>query len=229
MSYALAAPQSLLAAQTWGGSVGLTSDYLVRGVSRSDHDPSLQADVHFAMANGFLAGVFVSSVQVAPGEKRNAELSAFVGFSWEGQSSWRSKLVASHYTYPWNPAGSKYDYDELNADVGFSDWVTLAAMYSPNAPLYIPYRGLVAVAAKSTELNFQIPLLRKLNANAGVGFAHLSGPDGGGYSYWSLGCTYDLAPVTLTLAYVDTSYGATDLYYESAARNRWTGTIIWRF
>jgi uncharacterized protein (TIGR02001 family) len=229
VSCALAAPQSLFAAQDWGGSVGFTSDYLVRGVSRSSHDPALQGDLHFATANGFLAGVFASSVQVAPGEKRNAELSAFVGFSWEGKSLWRSKMVASHYSYPWNRAGSKYDYDEFDADVGYSDWVTLSATYSPNAPLYVPYRGLVAVAAKSAELDFQIPLLRKLNASAGVGFSHLAGADGAGYAYWSLGCAYDLAPVTLSLAYVDTSYGATDLYYESAAKNRWTATVIWRF
>ena len=201
----------------------------MRGVSRSNHDPALQGDVHFVTGSGFLAGLFTSSVEFAPGEKRNAELSGFVGFAWEGQSPWRSRAVATHYAYPWNRAGSKYDYDEFNVDVGYSNWVTLTALYSPNAPLYVQYRGLTAVAARSAELNFQLPLLRKLNANAGAGFAHLGGPDGGGYYYWSLGCTYDLAPVTLSVAYVNTSYGATDLYYEAAARNHWTATAIWRF
>ena len=226
---ALAVPRPAHATQNWGGSLGFTSDYLVRGVTRSDHNPALQADFHFATAAGFLAGISTSSVAIAPGEKRNAELSGFIGFSWEGQSPWRSRIIASHYTYPWNRAGSRYDYDEFNLDVGYSDWVTLSVLYSPNAALYVQYQGLTSVASKSTELNFQLPVLRKLHANAGVGFAHVGGPDGGGYAYWSLGCGYDLSPVTLSVAYVNTSYGATDLYYESAAVNRWTATAIFRF
>jgi uncharacterized protein (TIGR02001 family) len=226
---ALTAPLQACAAQNWGGSVGFTSDYLVRGVTRSDHDPALQADFHYASPNGFIAGIFTSSVVIAPGEKRNAELSGFLGFSWEGQSPWRSRFVASHYTYPWNPSGSRYDYDEFNADVGYADWAMLSVLYSPNAALYVQYRGLTSVASKSTELNLQTPPFHKLRANAGIGFAHLGGPDGGGYAYWSLGCAYDLAPVSLSLAYVNTSHGASDLYYESAARNRWMATAIWKF
>ena len=226
---AVAAPQSLRAAQSWGGSVGFTSDYLVRGITRSDNQPSLQGDVHFATADGFLAGAFASTVQIAPGESRNAELGAFVGFAWESGTPWHLKIVASHYSYPWNKAGSQYDYDELNVDVGYSDWITFSALYSPNAPRYLPYLGLIGVTAKSAELNFQYPLLRKLRANAGLGYERLAGPNSGGYAYWSVGVTYDLAPATLSVAYVDSSYTTTDLYYDAAAQQRWVGAVIWRF
>lgn len=226
---ALAAPQSLRAAQSWGGSVGFTSDYLVRGITRSGNQSSIQSDLHVTTASGFLAGAFASTVQIAPGESRNAELGAFVGFAWESGTPWHSKVVASHYSYPWNEAGSKYDYDEFNLDVGYSDWITLSALYSPNSPRYLPYLGLIGVTAKSAELNFQYPLVPKLRVDAGLGYEHLAGPDADGYAFWSVGLSYDLAPVTVAVALVGSSYSATELYYNAATQHRWIGSVIWRF
>jgi hypothetical protein len=68
-----------------------------------------------------------------------------------------------------------------------------------------------------------------LSAAAGVGYAHYAGPDPAGYTYWSLGAAYDLAPVSLVLSYVDTSAGAKALFYNEAAAHQWMGTVIWRF
>ncbi len=217
------------AADVWGGSLGVTSDYIVRGVSRSYDSAALQLDLHYVNSSGLVAGLFASSTRLDPGEPRDVELDAFLGFAWNAGSDWHGKILANHYAYPWNRAGNAYDYDELDADAAFQEWLDVNLVYSPNYPRYIPYRGLIGVASESAEISLQRPVVGKLSATGGVGYSYLHGPDPAGYAYWSLGATYDLAPVSLILSYVNTSAGAKALFYNAAQSNRWSGTVIWRF
>jgi len=69
------------AANEWGGSVALTSDYFVRGISRSSDHPALQLDLQYANLSGFLAGAFASNTQIDSSERRDVELSGFVGYA----------------------------------------------------------------------------------------------------------------------------------------------------
>jgi uncharacterized protein (TIGR02001 family) len=217
------------AADLWGGSLGVTSDYIVRGISRSDDKPALQLDLHYLDTSGFVAGLFASNARIDPRDPTDVELDAFLGFAWTAGQDWRGKVLASHYAYPWNYEGSGYNYDELDVETAYQDWLSAAVIYSPNAPRYVPYRGLMRVSSKSAEVSLQRPLLARLSATAGIGYSRYEGPDPTGYCYWSVGASYDLAPVSLALSYVDTSAGAKALFYNTAENGRLTGTVIWRF
>jgi uncharacterized protein (TIGR02001 family) len=227
--FSSASPLSVVAAQSWGGSVALTNDYFVRGISRSDHGAAVQADLHFASAAGLVGGLFASSVQIAPDEHRNAEVSAFLGYAWRSASPWQARIIASHYAYPWNDSGSQYDYDDLRADVDYQGWLNVSVVYSPNAPRYLPIAGLIGVSATSVEFNFTSPWHHRLAAAAGAGYSEVGGPGGAGYAYWSAGGIYDLAPLAFSLSYIGTTAAAETLYYSASARNRWAATLIWRF
>jgi len=218
-----------VAADVWGGSLGITSDYLVRGISRSNHQAALQLDVHYLDTSGFVAGLFASNTQIDPDEPRDVELDAFIGFAWSTGDDWHGKILASNYAYPWNQAGTGYDYDELDVDLAFQEWLDIGLVYSPNEPRYLPYRGLMGVTSKSAEVNLQRPVLGKLSATAGIGYSYYAGPDPAGYTYWSAGAAFDLAPVSLALSYVNSTAGAKTLFYNDAAAGRWIGTVIWRF
>jgi uncharacterized protein (TIGR02001 family) len=218
-----------LAADTWGGSIALTSDYFVRGITRSNNQPALQLDLHYVDSSGFIAGLFASNTQIDPYEPRDAELNGYLGFTWTASADWHGRILAGYYAYPWNAFGSRYNYGELDLDIGYQDWVDVGVSYSPDAPRYLPYGGLVGVSARSAELNLQHTVFRKLSATAGVGYYDMGGPEGTGYVYWSFGAAYDLAPVVLAVSYVNTSAAAKTLFYDEAATGRWTGTIIWRF
>jgi uncharacterized protein (TIGR02001 family) len=220
---------SATAAVSFGGSLGVTSDYLVRGISHNDHDASLQGDVHAALGSGFDAGVFAAMASIAPNTQRNTEVSAFVGYALDVSDAWHGRAVVNHYSYPWNSAGSNYNYDELSLDVTYQGWLTLNAVYSPNARRYQPQWGVSGVTAKSAELGAQLPLSNQFSLAAGLGYAHLGGRNPDGYAYWSAGGTYTISSVSLSLQYVGTSSGASQLYFDSAARNRVVGTVIWRF
>ena len=219
------------AADLWGGSIAVTSDYLVRGISRSDERPALQLDVHYLSSSGILAGLFASNTRIDADLPTDAELNAFVGYAWASGSDWHGRILAGHYAYPWNRAGSGYNYDQLDVDLDFRQWLDIDLVYSPNAPRYTTYRGLIGVASESAEVNVRrpLPLLRRLTVMAGIGYSHYGGPNSDEYAYWSLGAVYDLAPVSLVMSYVDTSSGAKALFYNAASQGRWTGTVIWRF
>ena len=121
-------------ADIWGGSLGVTSDYIVRGISRSNDHAALQLDLHYLNSAGFVAGLFASNTQSDPDGSSDVELNAFAGFAWTAGSAWRGRILASHYAYPWNRAGSGYDYDELDVDLAYQEWLDVSLVYSPNAP-----------------------------------------------------------------------------------------------
>jgi uncharacterized protein (TIGR02001 family) len=220
-----------LAADAWGGSLGLTSDYLVRGISRTDDQAALQLDLHYANSSGFLAGFFASNSRIDGTEPRDAELSGFVGWGWNISPDWRTKVMVRHYAYPWNRRGSSYNYDELDVDVAYQGWLHLNLEYSPNSPRFLPtpYLTLIGETQKSAEISVQRQIWRKLSLTAGIGYSFLDGADSAGYTYWSAGAAYDIRSVSFVLAYVDTSGAAKALFPNAAATGRWTGTVIWRF
>jgi uncharacterized protein (TIGR02001 family) len=219
------------AADTWGGSVALTSDYYVRGISRTSDNAALQLDLHYSNPNGFVAGVFASNSKIDRNEPEDVELSGFAGFVWNFDEAWRARVLASLYVYPWNHAGSRYNYTELDLDISYQGWLHFDVGYSPDSPRFLPfpYRGLIGVTEKSAEVNAQRQIFGKLSLTAGVGYSFLDGPDSGGYAYWSTGAAYDFQSLTLAVAYVNTSAAAKTLFYNAAATGEWTGTIIWRF
>jgi len=218
-------PQVMHAADVWGGSLAATSDYLVRGISRSNHDPALQGDLHFATDGGFIAGIFASSTQLTPYDRRDAELGALVGFAWQPSSAWRAKLLASYYTYPWNDQGSQYNYAEFLAEAAYGDWLDMDVAYSPRAR-YLPDQP--DASAMSAEVSLRTPWRHRLAATTGVGHSEFS-ESAGGYTYWSAGGMVDLAPWLITVVYVSTDAAGRSLFYSAAAHDRWAATVLWRF
>ncbi len=216
------------AADLWGGSLDLTSNYLVRGISRTDNHAAVQLDVHYLDSSGFVAGLFASNTQIDPYLSSDVEFDVFLGYVWTMSDDWQGRALVSHYAYPWNQAGSSYDYTEIDLDMSYRDWLNFTLTYSPDAARET-YHGLIGVSSESAEVSLQRPVVGRLSATAGLGYVYYGGPDSAGYSYGSVGAAYDLAPVSLALSYVNTTAAAKALFYNAAADNRWMATIIWRF
>jgi len=222
-------PSALPAAEIWGESLAATSDYLIRGISRSNQHAALQADVHVATEGGFIGGVFASSVKFDSGDTRNAEVSAFAGFSPPQAGLWRTRMLASYYAYLWNDSGSQYNYAELTFEAAYDNWLGFDVVYSPDAPRYLRAEGLTAVRSTSAEVNLRTSPYRHFAAAGGAGYSDLAGPGGRGYAYWSVGAVGDFPPCSISLFFVDTDANAKKLFYSAAAHDQWTATVIWRF
>jgi uncharacterized protein (TIGR02001 family) len=230
LSTLLLSARSGFAADSWGGSVTAGSDYLVRGISRTDDHAALQFDFHYTNTSGLIAGVFASNSQIYPDASEDVELSPFVGFAWTASDDWRTRVLVAHYSYPWNRAGSRYDYDEVDLEAQYQGWLNAGFTYSTNTPYISRYEyQLRSAALESAQIALQHRLVGKLTGNAGVGYAYLAGPNAVGYGYWSVGLTYDLRPFTLAATYVGTTSQPEVLFYGTSGGGRWTGTVIWRF
>jgi uncharacterized protein (TIGR02001 family) len=220
-----------IAADSWGGAVDVASDYLVRGITRTNHDAALQLDLHYSNSLGFFIGAFASNTQIDAHEARDVEFSGYLGYTWRNGDDWRGRVLYNHYAYPWNRHGGDYDYDELDVQIAYQGWLQVSVNYSPNATRYLPrpYAGLLAEQEGSAEANIERPLFKHLSVTAGAGYSYIGGPEPGGYVYWSAGLAYDLRSVSLAVSFVDTSSEANVLFYNAAASKRLLGAAIWRF
>lgn len=213
----------------WGGSVALTTDYLLRGVSQTDGSPAVQAELHLQTQTGWLGGLWASNVEVNPEDGRTAELNAFFGYSHPIAGDWSMKLVAVHYAYPGNSPADFYNYDELIAGAAYRDVFFVTATISPNTP-HEAASGLARDhTALSYELALRYPLQGTWSALGGVGYYDLKAPDSAGYAYWSAGVGYDFKPWHLEVAWFGTSSAAAALFDEDRPSNRLAATLIWRF
>lgn len=226
----LAAARCAPGADLWQGSVALTSDYLVRGISRSDQDPALQVDLNYGADSGLIAGVFASNARVDPRHSWTAELGGYLGLAWVASSDWHGRLTAAYYGYPRTSAtGPTYDYGEIDADLYYRQWLGVSVSYSPAEPLPAAHDTFQRAASSSVEINVQQPLLGRLAGTGGIGYDHVAGGQPTGYLYWSLGLAYDLSPVSISLSYADTDMAARSLFYGNASHGRWIATVIRRF
>ena len=221
------------AEQSLQGSVAVTSDYIVRGVSHSDDQAELQFDIHAVNSAGIFGGLFASTAQFEAHQARKVEFDPYLGYGWQLGNDWRAKVLTDAYVYPRNTEGPGYHYEEIAFAVTYRDWMSMQVSYSPDTPRVSRYAGLLTVPAASAEVSLIRPLFGRLLATSGIGYCHLDGrPEAFtalDYIYWSIGADYELAPVSLTASYVGTSEAAKALYYNGSGGDRWVGAIIWRF
>lgn len=225
----IAASANSHAAGRLGGSVALTTDYLLRGVSQSNGSPALQADLHYQTPSGWLAGLWASSVDLDPEDGRTAELNVFFGYSRPLAGDWSMKLVAVHYAYPDNTPAGLYNYDELIAGATYRDLLFMTVAASPNTPHEIAPGIARDHTAFSYDLALRYPLQGTWSALGGLGYYDLKGPNGAGYAYWSAGVGYDFDPWHLEMAWFGTTPAAEALFDADTPRSHWAATLIWRF
>lgn len=209
------------------GMVALTTDYVLRSVSRSDGSPALQADVHFQGQSGWLAGAWISSVDVNQEDGGTVELSAYFGLSRPVAVGWSVTLLAAHYAYPRNTPDGLYAYDELTAGVAYRDLVFVTLAVSPNTP----YESSPGLASDRTALSYEValqhPLAGAWSAHGGLGYYDLRGAEA--YTYWNAGVSYDFSPWRVEMAWFGAAPDTPAIVNEDTTRSHWAATLTWRF
>jgi len=233
---ALCAAQPALAQEeppkpvTMSGNVALVSDYRFRGVSQSDEDMAIQGGLTVAHESGVYAGVWGSNLAGwGTFGGANMELDLVAGYKLPIGSA-TLDLGLTWYMYP--GGADKTDFAELYAKAsGTLGPVTalVGVAYAPQQEALGNWSATPESAAGDKEDNLYLwgdvsagiprtPVTLKAHlgysdGNPGLGPNGTSVAPTGSYADWSLGADVVLGPLTLGVAYVDTSIGDAESAY----------------
>jgi uncharacterized protein (TIGR02001 family) len=221
------------AADRLGGSVGVTSDYRLQGLSLSANTAAAQAELHFQQPTedrgAWYAGLWASTVRLSNQSSSSAQIGAFIGRQFAMGPDWSGSVGVSHYAHPWNASLRHYDYDELTIGASFRDRVKFTAVYSPDTDLYSHYGFIENRTSLAYELAGSMPVRGALAASAGVGFRDVSSFFDTGYWYGSAGLSYDRGRLHASVLRIQTDQTARQLFYSNIVDPAWVGTLLWTF
>ena len=233
-----------------GGTLVLTSDYIYRGVSQSDGQGALQADLHAGTAGGTFAGIWASTRDrnLEPGT--SGEVQLYLGQRIALGSAWSAAVSGRADYFVGGPADHSNDFQELSASLSWLDRCTFSVSVIPSAARYTTvaygypespphyyyqvYRSTAFAGDGSSQW-----LLRQgfvggaLYATAAAGYYYASRPDhesarGIGYLYGNAGLALEWRRWRVDLAYFAAQRRAGQLFPYPVA-NRLAGTVAWQF
>jgi uncharacterized protein (TIGR02001 family) len=206
-------------ASPFSANVGLTTDYIFRGISQTSHNPAVQGGIDFAHSSGLYAGVWGSNVSwiadsgaVASGSV-TMELDTYFGFknSFAGDFSYDVGFIRYNYlgSYTANTADgfTKADTNEIYGAIGYK-WITAKYSYGLGQFLTVP-------GAKGTnylELNASVPVGDTgITLGAHVGKQTYKGSEAAAftntptYTDYKLSVSKDFSGYVVGLSYTDTN------------------------
>lgn len=214
-------------AQQWHGSLAATTDYVFRGISQTQGDGAVQADLHYEGSAGWFAGAWASSIDSGYDTVGRVELDAYAGWNWQFERDWSTRLAYVRYLYPDASGGIDYDYGDVSARLAWRDRIVGTVAWAPDLVRFsedgYPDRG----NAWSYELALRQPFASRFAATVGAGFYdQLFGVE---YWSWNAGVSCTLASFELDLAWFANDSAGRRAYGAEAAGNRWAFTALWRF
>lgn len=115
-------------------NVGLTSNYLWRGISQTDDGAAVSGGIDYEHDSGFYAGTWASNVDF--GDDASYELDFYFGFGGDiGDSGFGYDVGYIYYAYPDSAevdSDNEYDFGEIYGNLTYS-YFTLAANYGVNS------------------------------------------------------------------------------------------------
>lgn len=186
-------------AAEFNGYLALTTDYVQRGVSRSDTDPAIQLGGDVSFESGLVLGAWGSSVDnpSQPGQQHDVELNAYAGYGRDIGDRWRLSAFAVAYRFPGMDTPFDYDYLEYLVSANYDDrfWIeyTVATDYYGTGD-----------RAWNIEALGEWPLHQSWNVSAGVGRLDLGRVVGSGYTYWQVGVNRGIGIAIFDLRFHDT-------------------------
>jgi uncharacterized protein (TIGR02001 family) len=212
-----------------GGSIDLTTDYVLRGVSQSDGKPAWQGDLHWDFPAEISAGVWASQVDLAP-HSDAWELDGYLQWRHELSSDLDLDATATLYSYPSDPRPVNYSYEELSLSLTWRDQFRIAASWTPNVTLFSYSGGLVTDHTVYTaEASWHRDLPARLNLSAGVGFYWPPGLSYASYAYGDAALGWKYGHWRVNLAWIWVQDAAHRQYASGPAGGPLVGTLAWVF
>ncbi len=189
---------------TVSGTLTLATDYVFRGISQTNENPSVQGSFDYGHACGVYAGVWASNIDFAD----SIEIDWYVGFT-NAIGELTYDLTAFFYSYPGaDDNAAEMDYWEFHVGLFYEIKMPLAPTigvaydYSPD------FFGEDDTAHHySSSLDLTLPYDFGLGAT--VGYQDVTGdktsPGGFDYAWWKISLSKELEGFELDLSYWDTN------------------------
>ena len=169
-------------------NVAIQSDYVWRGISQNQEDPSIQGGFDYAHESGFYVGVWGASVDF--GGPESTEFDVYGGWSTELENGLGIDVGVIEYTYHGGDGASDANFTE--AYVGLS------------------YAGFGAYYYAGDEFDDLIEISYGYDFESGFSVAATYG-DYDAYSYYNVGVSTEVGGIGLDLTYWDTDVDNDDL------------------
>jgi uncharacterized protein (TIGR02001 family) len=187
-------------ASNWSWNANITSDYVYRGITLNNYQPTLQGGVNYAFGDsGFYAGFWASHTNFGDGpDGPNIETDNYVGWSHDLSEDWNLDFLLTHYLYLGaNHGYGNVDFNQLDAKLTFKQMLTFTTSYAND---YV--NGGYAYHYYSLSGTHEIG--GGFSINGGIGHSIYS--DGNGsYTDYNIGVSRQFGPVNAALNYYDTN------------------------
>lgn len=199
-------------------NVGVTSDYVFRGISQTQHKPTLSGGVDLSHANGLYLGGWLSGQKWVKtsgtddatdvGYKTNSSLEVDLYGGVKGSvGDLGYDLGLIHYYYPGNKVAANVSPDTTEVYLGGS-WKTLSVKYSHAISDYFIGWGVKDVTktrgSHYLEANATHDLGNGWGLIAHVGKQKIKNLPVSDYTDWKVGITKESSVGTITAAWTDT-------------------------
>ena len=203
------------------GYLTLVSDYVFRGASQSNEDPTVQAGVDYLHPSGVFAGVFAARTEF-PGNSFGSnpgsiEVDAYLGYSRAAGRDWSWDVAALRYDFP-DSTGFDYSYDELAANLHFRDVLRLGATVSDDA-------GASNASGWTAEIELRQSLGDHFQLSGSLGHYEFERTDWSDYLYWDIGVSATAGRFTFDVRYFDTDSDEAGFAGPELTRGRLVGSI----
>lgn len=200
-------------------NVGVTTDYLFRGVTQTHHDAALQGGVDYAFSNGFYIGAWGSTISWVKDwlGKGSTEVDLYGGYRGAfADPDWTYDLGLITYNYPSKGSASPGNLanpntTEVYASVGYK-WISAKYSYATSSHFVGWYAPDAAGnftrdtrGSDYLEVNANYDLGDGWGVNGHVGHQKVANFSAANYSDWKVGVTKDVGFGVIGLSYSDTS------------------------
>lgn len=201
-------------------NVGFISEYRSRGLDQSGEEPALQGGLDWSHDSGFYLGTWGSNVDFNDNDS-TLEVKFYGGYATE-QSGVSLDLSVVGYTYPGSLNSSDYDFIEYAFAVGYgSGPISYSASVSYSGQFF---GGSGEATYLQGGVDYELPLGLIASGHVGRQWVEKNttygSPD---YTDWSVGVSYAMRGLDLSLQYLDTDIGNT---YNGSTQVGKDGTVI---
>lgn len=179
------------------GAATLTSEYIYRGLEKSDGNPALQLGLDYEHDTGLFAGVWASTIDLSTAAGQfDIELDYYAGFHFDPEAPVSATLTVLRYTYPGQSGMQSYDYTEVLVGASWRDQYSIELGYASN--LY----GFGRIA-RHWELRSEWPVANAWVIGAALGGNDMSDAGVSRYLHWDIGASARFSRLTFDLRWYD--------------------------